>query len=73
MGLRDLLGDRFEVEQQVAVGGMGEVFRARDRVSGELVAVKVTSDGREHRTARFARENVLLSGSAERTRARWFV
>ncbi len=61
MGLRELLGDRFEIEQQVATGGMGEVFRARDRVSGEPVAVKVTSDGRAHRTARFAREIELLA------------
>ncbi len=62
MGLRDLLGDRFEIEQQIATGGMGEVFRARDRVSGELVAIKVTSDGRAQRTARFAREIELLAG-----------
>ncbi len=61
MELRELLGDRFEIEQQVATGGMGEVFRARDRVSGELVAVKVVSDGRAHRTARFAREIELLA------------
>jgi len=40
---------------------MGEVFRARDRVSGELVAVKVMAERREHRTARFARENELLA------------
>jgi len=61
MGLRELLGDRFEIEQQIAAGGMGEVFRARDRISGEVVAVKVVSDGREHRTARFAREVELLA------------
>jgi len=61
MELGDLLGDRFEIEQRVAAGGMGEVFRARDRVSGELVAVKVMAEGREHRTARFAREVELLA------------
>ncbi len=61
MGPHDLLGDRFEIEQQVAAGGMGEVFRARDRVSGEVVAVKVMSDARAHRTARFAREAELLA------------
>jgi hypothetical protein len=61
MELGDLLGDRFEIEQRIATGGMGEVFRARDRVSGEPVAVKVMSDGREHRTARFAREIELLA------------
>ncbi len=62
MKLADLLGDRFEIEQQIAKGGMGEVFRARDRVSGEVVAVKVIADDREHRTARFMREVELLAG-----------
>jgi eukaryotic-like serine/threonine-protein kinase len=40
---------------------MGEVFRARDRVSGEPVAVKVLPDEREHPIARFEREIELLS------------
>ena len=61
MGLEELLGDRFEIEQEIASGGMGSVFRARDRVSGEMVAVKVLSDGREHRSERFEREVELLS------------
>jgi hypothetical protein len=56
-----LLGDRFEIEQAVQAGGMGEVFRARDRVSDEPVAVKVLPDEREQRTARFEREIELLS------------
>ena len=61
MELGVLLGGRFELEQQIAAGGMGKVFRARDRVSGEAVAVKVMSEGREHHTARFAREVELLA------------
>jgi len=61
MKLGEVLGERFEIDQQVAKGGMGEVFRARDRVSGEAVAVKVLSDGRDHRNERFAREVELLS------------
>ena len=63
MKLGDLLGvgDRFEVDRPIASGGMGEVFRAHDHVSGEVVAIKVISDGREHRTARFAREVELLA------------
>jgi hypothetical protein len=56
-----LLKDRFEIEQPIASGGMGEIFRARDRVSSEAVAVKVIFDGRGHRSARFAREVELLS------------
>ncbi|HWO23799.1 MAG TPA: protein kinase [Kofleriaceae bacterium] len=61
MKLGELLGGRFEVEEQVTAGGMGEVFRARDRASGEAVAVKVLSDVRGPSIARFAREVELLS------------
>jgi eukaryotic-like serine/threonine-protein kinase len=61
MRLGALLGDRFEIEQQVGTGGMGEVFRGRDRDSGEAVAVKLIADGREHHSVRFAREVEMLS------------
>src|SRR6185436_18505672 len=57
----ELLGDRFELEEQVGKGGMGQVFRARDRASGEVVAIKLISEGREQRAARFLREVELLS------------
>jgi eukaryotic-like serine/threonine-protein kinase len=53
------LSDRFEIEHRIGVGGMGEVFRARDRVSGEPVAVKVLSE--DHSAARFIREVELLA------------
>jgi eukaryotic-like serine/threonine-protein kinase len=61
MELGELLSDRFEIERQISVGGMGEVFRGRDRGSNEAVAVKVIAGGREHRTGRFAREVELLA------------
>ena len=35
------LGDRYRLEERIAVGGMGEVWRARDDVLGRDVAVKV--------------------------------
>jgi tetratricopeptide (TPR) repeat protein len=57
----DLVGARFEIELQMKVGGMAEVFRARDRASHEAVAVKVLADGRESRIERFAREVELLA------------
>ncbi|HEX3759608.1 MAG TPA: protein kinase [Kofleriaceae bacterium] len=57
----DLLAERFEVEHQVRAGGMGTVFRGRDRSSDLPVAIKVLSDGRDQRGARFAREIELLS------------
>ncbi|HWO23797.1 MAG TPA: protein kinase [Kofleriaceae bacterium] len=58
----ELLSDRFEIEQQVTAGGMGQVFRARDRASGQPVAIKVLADVRGRRTARFMREVRLLAG-----------
>ena len=56
-----LLVERFEIERSVGTGGMGEIFRARDRVTGEAVAIKLISDARERRIARFTREVKLLS------------
>jgi serine/threonine-protein kinase len=38
-----LLGRRYELEQVIGRGGTGVVYRARDRVLGHLVAVKVLS------------------------------
>jgi hypothetical protein len=61
MELGELLADRFEIEEQISAGGMGEVFRARDRVLDEAVAVKVLSDAQGRRTARFEREVELLA------------
>ena len=40
--------DRFEIEQPIGIGGMGTVFRARDPLSGEAVAVKVISSEQGH-------------------------
>jgi hypothetical protein len=54
-------GDRFELEDPIGSGGMGEVFRARDSISGEVVAVKVLSDEESHQTERFAREIEVLA------------
>jgi hypothetical protein len=56
----DLLEGRFESEHLVRTGGMGQVFRGRDRSSGQPVAIKVIADGSQ-RDARFAREVQLLS------------
>ena len=61
MELADLLEERFEIEHQIRAGGMGRVFRGRDRRTGEPVAIKVISEGRDHHSARFAREVELLA------------
>jgi eukaryotic-like serine/threonine-protein kinase len=60
MELARLLEQRFEVEDQVRAGGMGEVFRGRDRRSGQPVAIKVMSDSRDE-GVRFSREVQLLA------------
>lgn len=57
----ETVDDRFIVERWVASGGMGAVYRARDRSSGAPIALKVlTVRSREH-TARFVREAEVLS------------
>jgi tetratricopeptide (TPR) repeat protein len=57
----ELLGSRFEIERSIGSGGMGTVFRARDPISGEMVAVKVISDERSQLAERFAREVKVLA------------
>jgi eukaryotic-like serine/threonine-protein kinase len=59
--LGDILGGRFELTLRAGAGGMGEVFQARDRATGDAVAVKVML--REHAAThvRFAREVQVLS------------
>ena len=36
----DLIGGRYRLLRRLGAGGMGEVFRAYDRLSGEVVALK---------------------------------
>jgi len=54
----EVLADRFEIERLAGSGGMGTVYRARDRQSDEPVAVKLLSRGEEDR---FLRECRLLA------------
>src|SRR5678816_1654768 len=58
---RELLGDRFEIERSIGSGGMATVFRARDPISGETVAIKVISEEQSHLAERFAREVTVLA------------
>src|SRR4051812_18912424 len=58
-----MVAQRFAIERVAGTGGMGTVFRARDEVSGEWVALKVmhklgTPERDEHR---FLREAQVLA------------
>ncbi len=56
----DVVGGRFELHEVAGTGGMGMVFRARDRETGETVALKVIG-GRGEDRQRFAREITHLA------------
>ncbi|HEY8946358.1 MAG TPA: protein kinase [Polyangiaceae bacterium] len=58
-----LIADRFEVDRLVEQGGMGVVYRAIDRLSGQPVAVKlISTPGPDvERAERFAREARILA------------
>lgn len=60
MSPADVIADRFELESLAGEGGMGSVYRARDRSSGATVALKVLRRPRAH-VGRFVREAQVLS------------
>jgi eukaryotic-like serine/threonine-protein kinase len=55
----DVVAERFSIERFAGSGGMGQVFRAIDRVTGEPVALKVMSEA--NGAERFLREARLLA------------
>ena len=56
-----LVGDRFELERVTGSGGSGAVFRARDRLTSELVAIKLLHARGAIDEERFEREASVLS------------
>ncbi|WP_437303190.1 protein kinase domain-containing protein [Sorangium sp. So ce388] len=56
----DLVEDRFEIEQLAGSGGMGDVYRARDRLSGEAVALKVLQRSSVRDLSRLSKEAEAL-------------
>jgi tetratricopeptide (TPR) repeat protein len=57
----DLAFQRFVLEQKAGSGGMGTVYRALDRTTGERVALKVIRKDDDVDEERFAREALALS------------
>ena len=56
----ELIADRFELGPRIAEGGMGTVYRARDRQTGRDVAIKIVLPRGDDALARFAREGSVL-------------
>jgi hypothetical protein len=59
LAIGSVLNDRFEIQSMLGAGGMSVVYRALDRLTGELVAVKVISPTSAHELGamqRFLRE-----------------
>ncbi|AKF03371.1 serine/threonine-protein kinase PknK [Sandaracinus amylolyticus] len=57
----ETIAGRFVLEDEVAVGGMGRVFRAADRLEGGHVALKVMARLDAEGATRFARESAILA------------
>jgi hypothetical protein len=57
----DIFADRFELDRPAGVGGMGAVWRALDRGTGEPVALKVILHESADSIARFRREARVLA------------
>jgi serine/threonine protein kinase len=66
----DVIDERFEVERFVARGGMGDVYRARDRATGKIVALKFLIDRQEALLHRLDRASVDRSKAASRGRVK---
>ena len=60
--LRSLLHNRYRIEQIIAQGGMGAIYRATDESLGVNVAVKENLFTTEESTRQFRREATILAG-----------
>jgi len=58
----DVVAGRFELLAEAGKGGMGSVYRAHDRRTGDLVAVKILADWGSEALPRFLREAEVLAG-----------
>ncbi len=56
-----VVAERFEIVSLAGEGGMGMVYRARDRSTGQAAALKILRDTKATHRDRFAREAQLLA------------
>ena len=57
----DCIDARFEILERIGAGGMGVVYRALDRLSGETVAIKLLRNPESDSTGQFTREARVLA------------
>lgn len=57
----EIIGDRFELTKRIGSGGMGTVWRAQDRCTGQSVALKVLRDPEGDGALRFLKEANILA------------
>ncbi len=57
----EVVDGRFTIEHLAGAGGMGQVYRAVDRKTGAVVALKVMHDAERLEVERFAREARILA------------
>jgi len=57
----EVLAGRFVIERRAAEGGMGSLYRARDRDNGAVVAVKTLRAKKKHALERFSEEARVLA------------
>ncbi|GAB4570568.1 MAG: hypothetical protein Tsb0020_25470 [Haliangiales bacterium] len=57
----DVIAERFEIEREVATGGMGRIYRARDRQQGTPVAVKLLTQPSRRLRSRLLKEAAILA------------
>ncbi|UQA58184.1 serine/threonine-protein kinase [Polyangium aurulentum] len=56
-----IVGDRFEIQALAGAGGMGRVYRAIERATGAIVAIKLLRDSQGDNAARFVHEARVLA------------
>ena len=61
MRIGDVIADRFELEKLAGTGGMGAVYRAKDRQTGLPIALKSLHDPGGRHAERFLREAQVLA------------